>query len=277
MRDSYSMRIQLLSLLVFAGTVGAAPNQSPHLGGISLGVGDWINVSDGDWHTREDYGTLSAFGLYFSGYGWNGSLGLPVKSAFKRIGHKSRVSLGDGDFSLGKRFGMVSPRIVLRMPLYPWSVDDASENELFIGSGNVNLGLGLGVKVPTAWLPSKWEVKADLEGNTAITQALADYGSSHVTGVLQGTYAIGNRLKLGANTLCLFNYWRWIPTFWDQQGETNFTIQPGLLAGIRLYKATYLDAKAGMTVYEIRSLVAPKFPLQPQMAYNFGLSVFQGF
>jgi hypothetical protein len=271
------MRIQLLSLLVFAGLTEAAPNLAPRFTAASLGVGDWINVSDGDWQTREDYGTLSSFGIYFSGYGWNGSLGLPVKSAFKRIGHKSRISLGDGDISLGKRFGKATPRFVLRMPLYSWSVDDPNENELFIGSGNVNLGLGLGIQLPPAWFPSKLEVKADIEGSTAITKALADFGSSHATGVIQASYPLGNRLKVGANALFLFNYWRWLPTFWDQQGETNFTIQPGILLGTRLFKATYLDAKAGMTVFEVRNLVEPRFPLKPQMAYNFGLSIFQGF
>src|SRR5690606_17574170 len=103
--------------------------------GLALGMGDWISVSDGDWDTREDYGTLLSTTLYWTGWGWNGSLGAPLKSAFKRIGHRIRYSPGDGEISLGRRLGNWSPRISLIGPLYDWSAENARKNELYIGSG----------------------------------------------------------------------------------------------------------------------------------------------
>jgi hypothetical protein len=250
---------------------------APRLSGISLGFGDWITVTDGDAGTREDYGTLPSAAAYFSGWGWSGSIGVPVKSASKRIGDKTRYSLGDGEVSAGRRLGSWTPRVSLKFPLYAWSVEDAAMNELYIGSGTVDLGAGLGGRLPPVWLPRRLSVQFDLEASAAMIPGLADIGSFHGLGVLQATHALGKRGKAGVNALFLYDRWVWIPTYWDQEKEINFSIVPGVVAGFRLFRATYVDAKAGMSVFEHRILTGPKYPERPRQAYAFGLSLYQGF
>ncbi len=271
-------KTRLFTLFLVAGKLCllSSHGEAPRLTGLSLGVGDWISVSDGDWKTREDYGTFPGAGIYFFGWGWNGSLSIPVKTAFKRIRHQTRYALGNGEISLGKRLGMWTPRMALRVPLYSWSVDDALENELFIGAGTVDFALGAGGKLPRRFLPKRVDVQFDLEASTALTRGLADYGSSHALGVVQVTYAFDSRWKAGVNTLFLGDHWIWIPDFWDQEGETKFTVMPGVVAGVRMFKSTYVDIKAGMSVYEYRQLTEARYPYRPQAAYQFGLSIFQG-
>ncbi|MEO6096954.1 MAG: hypothetical protein ABIW76_15260, partial [Fibrobacteria bacterium] len=244
---------------------------------LALGIGDWINVSDGDWDTREDYGTLPAASLYWAGWGWNGSLGVPLKSSFKRLGHKTRYSLGDGEISAGKRFGAWSPRVSLKFPLYDWSVENAGDNELYIGSGTWDLALGLGGRLPTGRLPKRLTVQFDIEGSTVLASGLADYGSYHGLGVVQATYALDHRWKAGINGLFLFDHSIWIPDFWDQEGETKFSIVPGAVVGVRLFQSTYVDLKAGWGLYEYKKLIRPKYAPLSQDSYNFGVSVYQAF
>ena len=247
------------------------------LNGISIGLGDWINITNGDWGTREDYGTLPAAAIYFSGWGWRGSVGAPVKSAFKRLAHDTRFSWGDGDLAIGRPLGIFSPRLLLQVPLYKYSADNALENELFIGSGNVNLGFGLSAKAASGFLPGKWSLEGDIQATTAVTKALADYGSTHLIGVVQSTHALGNRWKLGANALLLFNYWKWVPSFWDQKTDARFMVLPGVIAGVRAFNATYIDAKFGLSVFDARQQGEPKYAVRPESAFNFGLSAYQGF
>lgn len=247
------------------------------ISGISLGVGDWINVSDGDWDTREDYGTLPAAALYWTGWGWNGSVGAPFKSAFKRVANKLRFSPGDGEVSVGKRFGDWSPRISLKFPLYAWSVEDATENELFIGSGTWDLALGVGGRLPKEYSPRRVTLQFDVEASTVVAKGLADYGSSHGLGTLQAAYALGGRWKAGLTALFLFDHWIWIPDYWDQEGETKFSLIPGPFVGARLFRSTYVDLKAGWNLYEYRKLVKPRFAVREQDSYYFGASLYQAF
>ncbi len=253
-----------------AGTYGLG------LTGISLGAGDWISLTDGEWSSREEYGTLPSLGLYFSGWGWNGGLGLPVKTTFKRIRHETRFAFGDAEITVGKKMGAWTPRSILRIPLYAWSVQDASENELFIGSGTIRAGLGLGFKAPQRWLPSSWNAGIDLEAVTAVTDGLAEAGSTQGTCALQIARSLGPRWKGGVTSLLLFDYWKWIPDYWDQKGETKITIAPGAVAGVRLFRATYVDAKAGLSVYEYQRLVEPKYRASHHASYYFNLSAYQG-
>lgn|GEM_PF-6466526 len=267
----------LFSLLLAMAATAKTDSPSLRFSGLSLGVGDWITLTDQQSATREDYGTLPSLGLYFQAWDWNGSLSLPVKSTFKRVRHDTRFSLGDGEISLGRKWGGVSPRLTLKVPLYSWSVEDALENELFVGSGNVNLALGLGSKLPKGFLPPAWTLAADIEVSTAVTEALADFGSSHVIGVTQLSYAFAKRWKVGVNSLFLFDYWRWIPSYWDQKGETKFSIVPGAVVGVKCFRATYVDVKAGASVYDYRDLYRPKFRNLPQSSVYASLSLYQGF
>jgi hypothetical protein len=269
---------RLLSILALA-CAATHPLRAdvPRLSGISLGFGDWITVTDGDAGTREDYGTLPSATAYFTGWGWNVSLGIPVKSAFKRIGHKTRYSLGDGEVSVGRKVGAWSPRVSLKFPLYDWSPDDATVNELYIGSGTVDLGAGLGGRIPPAWLPRRFSAQFDLDASAVIVPGLADIGSFHGLGVVQVSYALHRRWKAGMNALFLYDRWVWIPAYWDQEGESNLSIVPGAVVGVRLFRATYVDLKAGMSVFEHRILTGPKYPERPRQAYTFGLSLYQGF
>ncbi|MDQ3003063.1 MAG: hypothetical protein M3Y08_17595 [Fibrobacterota bacterium] len=245
--------------------------------GASLGVGNWISIKDGDWGTREDYGTLPAISLYFTGWDWNGSLGIPLKTSFKRIGHKTRFSLGNGEISLGKRFGDLSPRVSLKYPLYDWSVEDAATNDLFIGGGTFDLAMGVGGRLPKHFLPRPLTLQFDLEGSTALSRGLAEYGSSHAVGVVQVAYSLGKSWKAGVNSLLLFDHWIWIPEYWDQEKETNFSIVPGGVVGVRMFQSTSMDLKAGWSAYEYRKLTGAKYADKPQSSYYFGLSVFQSF
>jgi hypothetical protein len=154
--------IFLLLGLAAATSVRAAQGDGFRLSGLSLGFGDWISITDGDWDTREDYGTLPTASLYASGWGWNGGVGIPFKSSFKRIGHKTRYSLGDGEVFLGKRIGAWSPRLALKFPLYDWSVEDAGTNELYIGSGTWDAALGIGTRLPPKRLPKRLSIQFHL-------------------------------------------------------------------------------------------------------------------
>ena len=190
-------------LILSAGLLSPASAHGDgfRISGLALGIGDWINVSDGNWETREDYGTLPAASLHWAGWGWNGSMGVPFKSSFKRIGHKTRYSLGDGEIGVGRRFGAWSPRASLKFPLYDWSVENAGENELYIGSGTWDLALGLGGRLARDRLPKRLTVQFDIEGSTVLAPGLADYGSYHGLGALQATYALGSRWKAGMTAL----------------------------------------------------------------------------
>ncbi len=260
-------------LLSFTRTYG----ESFRISGLALGIGDWINVSDRDWRTREDYGTLPAASLYWAGWGWNGSLGVPFKSSFKRNGHKTRYSLGDGEISVGKRIGAWSPRVSLKFPAYDWSVEHPEVNELYIGSGTWDLAMGLGGRLPKNLLAKRLTIQFDLEGSTVLAPGLADYGSYKGLGAFQAAYALGSRWKAGMTTLFLFDHWIWIPNYWDQEGETKFSIVPGAVVGVRIYQSTYLDAKAGWGLYEYKKLIRPKYATLSQDSYSFGLSLYQAF
>jgi hypothetical protein len=271
---SYSAILAVL----LAGKLFANPSDKGNLklNGLSLGFGDWITFTDQHASTREDYGTLAGLGLYGSGWGWNASMSLPLKSTFKRLRHETRISLGDGEFSLGRQLGPVSPRVSLKVPLYTWSVENASENELFVGSGNLQLGVGLGMKLPKAILPSRFSAGADIEVSAAITEALADYGSSHAAGSLHASFAATSRLRLSVTSLFLFDYWRWVPNYWDQKAETKISIVPGISVGYRFFQALYVDLKGGFSAYDYRYLYEPKYPIRPQSSYYLSLSFYQG-
>lgn len=274
------MNLQMpLFALILAGLALAHPSHGEYfrISGLSLGFGDWINITDGDWETREDYGTLPATSVYWTGWGWNGGLTVPFKSSFKRIGHKTRYSLGDGEVSFGKRKGLWSPRLTLKFPLYEWSVEDASLNELYIGSGAWDLALGLGGRLPHGMLPKRLTLHFDLDGSAVLVPGLADHGSWHGIGVVQAAYAFGGRWKTGVNTLLLFDRRVWIPSYWDQEGEVRFSIVPGGVLGARLFQSTYVDLKAGWCLLEYRRLVGAKYAERSQDAYHFGLSIYQAF
>lgn len=275
MRGPGSTPTLIPALLLAAGL--SAQAESPRISGLGLAIGDWITVIDGEAGTREDYGSLPSVTAYFTGWGWNGRVGVPLKTAFKRIGHRTRYSLGDGEIAVGRRIGPWAPRVFLEFPLYEWSVGNAALNELYVGSGTVDLGAGLGGRLPPAWLPRRLSVQFDLEVSAAIVPGLADIGSFHGLGILQASHALGKRGKAGMNVLLLYDRWVWIPEYWDQEGESNFTVVPGVLAGIRLFRATYVDAKAGMSVFEHRILDGPKYPVRPRRSYILGLSLHQGF
>jgi hypothetical protein len=51
----------------------------------------------------------------------------------------------------------------------------------------------------------------------------------------------------------------------------------GGVLGVRLFRSSYVDLKAGWGLYEYRRLVAPKYASQPQDSYHFGLSLYQAF
>lgn len=267
--------LRILSVGLFA--VLPTHGDGPRITGFALGFGDWINVTDGDWDTREDYGTLPAASLYGTGWGWNGGLSIPFKSSFKRIGHTTRYSLGDGEVSLGRRFGSWTPRASLKFPLYAWSVENAGENELYIGSGTFDLALGLGGRLPKTMLPNRLTVQFDVEGSTVLAKGLADHGSFHGLGVVQAAFSLGGRWKTGMTTLLLFDRWVWIPDYWDQEGETRFSLVPGGVLGVRLFQTTYVDLKAGWSLYQYRRQVAPKYAERPQDSYHFGISLYQAF
>ncbi len=243
----------------------------------SFGIGDWITLNDGETKNRDEFGTLPSLGVYAKAYTWNLDFGLPLKSTFKKVNHDIRYSLGEASLGLSKNWGDFTPRLGLQFPLYKWSVEDPAINELFIGSGNVNVTLGSCAKLFTQSLPPKWTSSASAEFSTAITQALADYGSSHALGIVQIERTLGNRWKAGVNTLVLWDYYKWIPSYWDEKEEVKFSIVPGFVMGVRLGFATYVDAKIGMSVYSQRVLVETKYPDVPQSSFYGNLSVFQGF
>lgn len=272
-KSPYFLRVLVAALFSVPPTHG----DGFRISGLSLGIGDWINVTDGDWETREDYGTLPAASMYWTGWGWNGSLGAPLKSSFKRIGHKTRYSPGDAEVSVGRRFGEWSPRVSLKFPLYDWSVEDAGENELYIGSGTWDLAIGLGGRLPKGFFSERLTVQFDLQGSTVLAPGLADYGSSHGLWGVQATYALGGRWKAGVNALFLLDHWIWIPDYWDQEGETRFSIVPGAVVGVRMFRSTYVDLKAGWSLYEYRKLIDPKYATFPQQSYHFGMSLYQAF
>lgn len=276
-----NMRRSLIAILVVAPVLApvlafASKNHGPRLSGASLSAGDWITFIYSDRQSRSDYGNIAA-SLYFMGWGWNGSLGLPVKTSFQRSQHETRISLGDGEITLGKRLGAWSPRAILRVPFYEWSTEDALTNALYIGTGTVRGGLGLGAKAPPQWLPDVFTAGIDIEASTAMTQALADFGSTHAQGSMHVTRTLGTRGKAGVNTLLLFDHLRWVPDFWDQKQETKFLVLPGAMVGLRLFKATYVDLKGGISVYEFRNAVEPRYPIRPSTSYYFSGSIYQGF
>ena len=178
---------------------------------------------------------------------------------------------------MGKRLGTWAPRVSLKFPLYDWSVEDASVNELFIGSGTWDLALGIGVPLPKRMLPGRMAVQFDIEGSAVLAPGLADYGSFHGLGVAQAAYSLGSRWKAGVATLVLFDRWVWIPAYWDQAGETRFSVVPGGVLGVRLFRTTYVDLKAGWGLYAYRKLVGAKYSNRPQDSYHIGFSLYQAF
>jgi hypothetical protein len=269
--------MSLLAMVFIAPMVPfASDSKTLRLNGASISAGDWITFTENDRQSRSDYGSIG-MGLYFSGWGWSGSLGLPVKTSFKRLQHETRITLGDGEITVGKRHGIVSGRAILRVPFYEWSTEDASVNALFIGTGTIRGGMGLGSKLPKHWLPTAFSAGLDVEATTPLTQALADFGSTHVLGNVYVTRTLGSKGKLGLNALLLFDHLRWVPDFWDQKQETKFFVLPGAMIGWRLFKATSIDVKAGITVYEFKNAVEPRYTIRPSNSYYFSASIFQGF
>lgn len=267
-------------VLIAAISALASKTSSPRLVGLSLSASDWMVLTEDDNQGRFDYGTFG-MGLYFTGWGWNAGLSLPYRTSFMKQIHETRTDWGDGEITLGHPFVLAgvrgSVRGVLRVPFYDWSVDDAATNILYIGPGTVRGGLGFGLKAPPAWLPRAFTAGFDAEATTALTQALADYGSSHLWGSIYVTRALGSRGKFTLNTLALFDHLRWVPDYWDQKQETKFSILPGMAVGMRLFKTTSVDLKAGISVYEFIQAVEPRYAIRPTTSYYFGGSVYQGF
>lgn len=264
----------------FSTFTAHAQTTSPRLIGASLSASDWMVLTEGDRQGRYDYGTFG-LGLYFTGWGWNASLALPYRTSFMKSIHETRTDWGDGEITLGRPFVFAgangTARGVLRVPFYDWSVDDASTNILYIGPGTVRGGLGLGLKAPTTWLPRPFTAGIDAEATTALTRGLADFGTTHMWGSVYVTRAIGSRAKITLNTLALFDHLRWVPDYWDQKQETKFSVLPGLAVGMRLFKATSVDLKAGVSVYDFIHAVEPRYAIKPTTSYYFGASVYQGF
>ena len=265
--------------IIVLGLCAAAPQAAAFkVTGLSLGAGNWITVTGGDADSLDIFSTLPSLGVYGSGWGLTGYANMQGKSVFKRTIHTIRYSLGDADLGVGKKLGPVSTRLLLRFPLYSWSVENSADNELFIGSGNIAAGGGLGGKLPKKWLPGKMDISGDIEVPSAVTKALAEAGSVRSLGIIQASHPVGKRWKAGINSMFLFDYWKWIPGYWDQEKDVKFTIMPGIFTGVRLPKATYVDLKGGVSVYEARHQVnvRPSGNHGPQTSFYLNLSLFQG-
>ena len=77
--------------------------------------------------------------------------------------------------------------------------------------------------------------------------------------------------------LFFLDHWSWIPEYWDQEGETKFSIVPGAVVGVRIFQSTYVDLKAGWGLYEYKKLIGPKYAPLSQDSYHFGMSLYQAF
>ncbi len=270
-----------LILLLLDPQGGIAEQSTFKLAAVSLGIGEWIVSTEDKSGEDEIYGVWPQLGLHFKYGSWNFGAQLPLQTSFKESIHKNRWSLGAGELDISKRFKFVTPRVALKYPLYSTSLTQSSVNELFIGSGTVDGVLGMSFEFSVNTLPKEMVFSGDMEGSTVLFKGLADYGSSHGSLTLGANYALGARWKIGVNVQGTYDYWKWIPTFWDAYEESKLAVLPGITLNLRAGRASYFSCKTGFSIMNLHKIIKENpfvgGDAKKQSSLYFGLSLYQGF